>query len=99
MRLHIKIVTRITGLHVDNATLPHRSDTVIQLTRRHVLRGGALALSASIIPAGGNSAPAAESEAAGMTAGVRIDRDGAVTVIVSQSEMGQGTSTTLAAAI
>jgi isoquinoline 1-oxidoreductase beta subunit len=81
------------------ATLPDPSDTFNRPTRRHVLGGGALVLSASIIPGGGYPAPAAAGEAAAITAGVRIGRDGAVTAIVSQSEMGQGTSTTLAAAI
>jgi isoquinoline 1-oxidoreductase subunit beta len=84
---------------VNTAKLPDPSDTVIRPTRRHVLGSGVLVLAASIIPGSGNPAPVAAGEAAGITAGVRIGGDGAVTVIVSQSEMGQGTSTTLAAAI
>jgi isoquinoline 1-oxidoreductase beta subunit len=83
---------------VNTATLHERSETVIPLTRRHIIRG-ALVLSASIMPGGGFPAPIAKGETTGITAGVRIGRDGAVTVVVSQSEMGQGTSTTLAAAI
>jgi isoquinoline 1-oxidoreductase beta subunit len=71
--------------------------TDTQLTRRAVLRGGALVVSASIIP--GSAEAASADGAASVTAGVRIGADGAATVIVSQSEMGQGISTSLAAAI
>jgi isoquinoline 1-oxidoreductase beta subunit len=79
-------------------TLPDRGNTVIRLTRRHILNAGVLVLSASLIARRGHAASPPANEAV-LTAGVRIGRDGAVTVLVSQSEMGQGTSTTLAAAI
>jgi len=69
------------------------------LTRREILRGGALVLSASIVPDEGYPAPNAASEAASITAWVRIGRDGSVAVVASQSEMGQGITTSLAAAI
>jgi isoquinoline 1-oxidoreductase subunit beta len=84
---------------VTTTTVTCRCDAVIHPTRRDILGGGALVLSASLMPGGGHAASPPAIEAAGLTAGVRIGRDGAVTVIVSQSEMGQGTSTTLAAAI
>ena len=56
-------------------------------------------LSASIVPDEGYPAPNAASEAASITAWVRIGRDGSVAVVASQSEMGQGITTSLAAAI
>jgi isoquinoline 1-oxidoreductase beta subunit len=84
---------------VNTAKLRDRSDTAVQFTRRGILRGGALVLSAAIIPGDGYPAPHAENETASLTAWVRVGRDGAVTVIASQSEMGQGITTTLAAAI
>ncbi len=71
-------------------------DRSVRLTRRGVLGGGALVLSAAIIPGGGY--PAAN-RTASLTAWVRVGRDGALTIIASQSEMGQGITTTLAAAI
>jgi isoquinoline 1-oxidoreductase subunit beta len=76
-----------------------RSDAAVRLTRREILRGGALVLSASIVPDEGYPAPNAASEAASITAWVRIGRDGSVAVVASQSEMGQGITTSLAAAI
>jgi isoquinoline 1-oxidoreductase subunit beta len=76
-----------------------RSDAAVRLTRREILRGGALVLSASIVPDEGYPAPTAAGEAATITAWVRIGRDGSVTIIASQSEMGQGITTSLAAAI
>ena len=79
--------------------LPDRSDTAVRFTRRGILRGGALVLSASIVPHQGYPAPNPANEPAGITAWVRIGRDGSVTVIASQSEMGQGITTSLAAAI
>ncbi len=82
---------------MNTATLPDRSDTVIELTRRRILQGGALVLSAAFISGTGHPAPAAAG--VGITAGVRIGQDGAVTALVSQSEMGQGISTSFAAAI
>ena len=70
------------------------------LTRRALVAGGGLVLGAALVPAG--PAPAATpdvSPATNLTAWVRIGGDGKVTLIASQSEMGQGTSTTLAAAL
>src|SRR5215475_8158412 len=82
--------------------LPRRSarrSDAAWFTRRGILRGGALVLSASIIPGEGYPAPNPANETAGLTAWVRIGRDGSVTIIASQSEMGQGITTSLAAAI
>ena len=62
------------------------------LSRRDVVRGGALVLAAALLPRGAGAA----AEAARVTAWVRIGSDSRITLIASQSEMGQGTSTTLA---
>jgi isoquinoline 1-oxidoreductase subunit beta len=71
----------------------------VRFTRRGILRGGTLVLSTSMIPGDGYPAPNPANETAGITAWVRIGRDGSVTVVASQSEMGQGITTSLAAAI
>ncbi len=84
---------------MNTVKLRDRSNAAVRFTRRAVLRGGALVLSAAIIPGEGHAAPNPAKETASLTAWVRIGRDGSVTVIASQSEMGQGISTTLAAAI
>ena len=67
-----------------------------QLSRRTVLKGG-LALGAGLTV--GFHAPAgrlsAQAQVFAPNAWVRIDRDGLVTIISGQSEMGQGTLTTL----
>jgi isoquinoline 1-oxidoreductase subunit beta len=84
---------------VNTVSLLDRSDAAARFTRRDILRGGALVLSTSIIPDEGYPALNAANEAASVTAWVRIGRDGAVTVVASQSEMGQGITTSLAAAI
>ncbi len=84
---------------MNTVTLPDQSDAAVRFTRRGILGGGALVLSASIIPHEGYSAPNPGSETAGITAWVRIGRDDSITVIASQSEMGQGITTSLAAAI
>ena len=84
---------------MNTVNLLDRSDAAVRFTRRDILRGGALVLSASIIPDEGYPAPNAASEAASITAWVRIGRDGSVAVVASQSEMGQGITTSLAAAI
>jgi isoquinoline 1-oxidoreductase subunit beta len=84
---------------VNTAKLLDRSDAAVRFTRRGILRGGALVLSASIIPDDGYPAPNPANETASITAWVRIGRDGSVTVVASQSEMGQGITTSLAAAI
>jgi isoquinoline 1-oxidoreductase beta subunit len=84
---------------VNTLKLSHSADDDSRFTRRGILLSGTLVLSAALIPDAGFPAPGPASEAAGITAGVRIGRDGAVTVIVSQSEMGQGISTSLGAAI
>lgn len=75
--------------------------------RRDLLRlaatGGALLLSAawyrSVPAADHRSSPDRTARANAVTAWVKIDSDGSVTLISSQSEMGQGTTTTLAAAL
>ncbi len=84
---------------MNTVKLLDRSDAAVRFTRRGILRGGALVLSASIIPGEGYPAPDPANETASITAWVRIGRDGSVTVIASQSEMGQGITTRLAAAI
>jgi isoquinoline 1-oxidoreductase subunit beta len=84
---------------VNALKLPDRSDAGGRLTRREILGGGALVLSAAIMPGDGYPAGTAN-ETASLTAWLRVGRDGPVaTVIASQSEMGQGITTTLAAAI
>jgi isoquinoline 1-oxidoreductase beta subunit len=84
---------------VNTSTSLDRADASGAFTRRAILRGGVLVLSASMMPSAGYPAPGPAGEMTGITAGVSISGDGAVTVLVSQSEMGQGTSTSLAAAI
>jgi isoquinoline 1-oxidoreductase subunit beta len=69
----------------------------VRFTRRGLLRGGALVLSAALIP--GDFAAARDGADTSVTAWVRIARDGTVTLIASQSEMGQGITTSLAAAL
>lgn len=74
----------------------------MQTSRRDVLRwaaGGALVLSAGWFPSAARSQPATHGGASPITAWVRIAGDGSVTLIASQSEMGQGITTTLAAAL
>src|SRR5690348_11759570 len=83
----------------------------MDMSRREVLRhavGGALVLCGTWLP--GQHAHALTSHQQGnagsppprrtsLTAWVRISPDGAVSLIASQSEMGQGITTTLAAAL
>jgi isoquinoline 1-oxidoreductase beta subunit len=70
------------------------------LTRHVLLRGGALVLSAAMFPSEAIPAPSSgNSRAASLTAWVRIGQNNSVTLIASQSEMGQGSTTTLAAAL
>jgi isoquinoline 1-oxidoreductase beta subunit len=70
------------------------------LTRRALLRGGALVLSAAMFPSEVIPAPSSgNSRGASVTAWVRIGQNNSVTLFASQSEMGQGSSTTLAAAL
>jgi isoquinoline 1-oxidoreductase subunit beta len=77
---------------------------VLQVTRREALLGatGALVIAGVL----GRSATAADARAKAamrqevpVTAWVRISPDDSVTLVASQSEMGQGTSTTLAAVL
>lgn len=77
----------------------------LALDRRQLLQvaaasGGALLISATLAPvaAVAQSTRVAAGQAA-VTAWVRVAEDGSVTLIASQSEMGQGTTTTLAAAL
>lgn len=72
-----------------------------KLTRRVVLEAGivggaSLLLSSRFVFAAGN---AAASPPVAVNAWVRIGADNSVTLIASQSEMGQGISTTLTAAL
>jgi isoquinoline 1-oxidoreductase subunit beta len=67
--------------------------------RRDLLKGGALVLSAALIPDKGAAAAMPAGEPPFVTAWVRIGADNAITLIASQSEMGQGTTTTLAAVL
>jgi isoquinoline 1-oxidoreductase subunit beta len=71
------------------------------LTRRQFLRASATAGAALVL---GASWSAGETRAAtgpmsSVTAWIRVPARGAVTLMMSQSEMGQGTSTTLAAVL
>jgi isoquinoline 1-oxidoreductase beta subunit len=90
--------TMVNGWHIAAALM-----SPARFTRRSALRGGALVLSAVIIPREGWPAPSARkaraSDSFDVTAWVRIGEDGTVTLIASQSEMGQGTTTTLAAVL
>src|SRR5215475_3806893 len=69
------------------------------LTRRAILQGAALLLSAAIFPKDGTATTSAGASSIAISAWVKIGRDNAITLIASQSEMGQGTTTTLAAAL
>ena len=79
------------------STRARAQPTIARLSRRDLLKGGALVLSASWIADA--DALTVASEPAQLTAWVRIEPDSAITLIASQSEMGQGTTTTLAAAL
>ncbi|MBO0757230.1 MAG: xanthine dehydrogenase family protein molybdopterin-binding subunit [Bradyrhizobiaceae bacterium] len=76
----------------------------VTLDRRQLLQvaasGGALLISAALAPvaAGARGTRVVTGQIA-VTAWVRIAKDNSVTLIASQSEMGQGTTTTLAAAL
>jgi isoquinoline 1-oxidoreductase subunit beta len=77
----------------------------LTLDRRQFLQAatassGALLISAALAPvaAVAQGAPVATGQTA-VTAWVRVGEDNSVTLIASQSEMGQGTTTTLAAAL
>ena len=74
-----------------------------QIGRRDVLKwaaaGGGLILSAAWWPTPDTAGETPSSAARLVTAWVRIAADGSVTLIASQSEMGQGATTTLAAAL
>jgi isoquinoline 1-oxidoreductase subunit beta len=70
------------------------------LTRRALVRGGALVLSATMIPSDVMPAPnSGNGRSASLTAWIRIGQNNSITLIASQSEMGQGSTTTLAAAL
>ncbi|HWK49268.1 MAG TPA: molybdopterin cofactor-binding domain-containing protein, partial [Steroidobacter sp.] len=74
-------------------------DTVIQATRRDVLKGSAVLTVAMWLPSGGVRANNAEVTKAGTfvpNAFVRIDQDSTVTVLSKHVEMGQGSYTGLA---
>jgi isoquinoline 1-oxidoreductase beta subunit len=74
--------------------------TVAMPTRRELVAGGALLVAAALMP--DTQARAATSGAgapAALTAWVRIAPDDTITLMASQSEMGQGTTTTLAAVL
>jgi isoquinoline 1-oxidoreductase beta subunit len=70
-----------------------------RLARRDLLKGGALALSAAFLPEALAAATTRAGRQSFVTAWVRIGADNAITLIASQSEMGQGTTTTLAAVL
>src|SRR5712691_7447891 len=79
------------------STFGRPSPAFATFNRRDLLKTGALLLSATLIPDA--VAHAATSAPVPLTAWVRIASDNSITVIASQSEMGQGTTTTLAAAL
>src|SRR5690349_823115 len=70
-----------------------------RLARRDLLKGGALVLSAVFIPEKCAAAATQSNAPSSVTAWVRIGADNAITLMASQSEMGQGITTTLAAAL
>ena len=71
-----------------------------RLSRRAVVAGGGLVLCAALLPVQPPLAATPNPDApASLTAWIKIAPDGKVTLIASQSEMGQGTTTTLAAAL
>jgi isoquinoline 1-oxidoreductase beta subunit len=70
-----------------------------RMRRRDLLKGGALVISAALIPEKLAAATMRAGQESLVTAWVRIGADNAITLIASQSEMGQGTTTTLAAAL
>jgi isoquinoline 1-oxidoreductase beta subunit len=71
-----------------------------RLARRDLLKGGgALLLSGALMPDALAAAAARPGEASRVTAWVRIGADNEITLIASQSEMGQGTTSTLAAVL
>ena len=73
------------------------------LTRRTILMtgvaGGSLVLSGALFSRAAPLAGASSPGSASLTAWVRIDADNSVTLVASQSEMGQGITTTLAATL
>jgi isoquinoline 1-oxidoreductase beta subunit len=85
-------------MHARLNTAPRAKTSGHRLARRDLLKGGALILSAAFIPDKLAAAVRAD-ESLSVTAWVRIGADNAVTLIASQSEMGQGTTTTLAAVL
>jgi isoquinoline 1-oxidoreductase subunit beta len=78
---------------------PRTTTSDRRLARRDLLKGGALVLSAALIPETLAAATTRASQPSFVTAWVRIGADSAITLIASQSEMGQGTTTTLAAVL
>jgi isoquinoline 1-oxidoreductase beta subunit len=68
-------------------------------SRRAILKGGALVLSAAVLPVPPAASQGSDQAAASLTAWIRIGPDDEIRLIASQSEMGQGTTTTLAAAL
>ena len=70
-----------------------------RLARRDLLKGGALVLSAALLPETLAAATTRAGRQSFVTAWVRIGADNAITLLASQSEMGQGTTTTLAAVL
>jgi isoquinoline 1-oxidoreductase beta subunit len=81
---------------METASIADPSSAVVT-SRRALLKGGALVLAASLVPEA--VARAATTAPAALTAWVRIAADNTITVMASQSEMGQGTTTTLAAVL
>src|ERR1700747_1607128 len=74
----------------------HLQASRVLLTRRALLRG----LAATIVPDEVMPAPSpGDVGPASITAWVRIGQNNSIALIASQSEMGQGTTTTLAAAL
>jgi isoquinoline 1-oxidoreductase beta subunit len=64
-----------------------------------LLRGGALVISGALFPGAAFGQASNRAGAVSLTAWVKITTDNRVTLVASQSEMGQGTTTTLAAAL
>src|SRR5262249_48590056 len=90
-----------TGEHMPPPMQPSHSPSPasISFTRRALLRGGALVISGALFPGAAFGQASNRAGAVSLTAWVKITTDNRVTLVASQSEMGQGTTTTLAAAL
>jgi isoquinoline 1-oxidoreductase beta subunit len=79
------------------------ADAIALLNRRALLKGatamGGMLMLSALLPGKSDASSARPGERSAVTAWVRIAPDNSVTLVASQSEMGQGTTTTLAAVL